>query len=275
MKIEQIRQMLIEGTPVIGSQVVEMRSSAIAEMYSAIGFDFILIDQEHSAIDLSEAAEIIRVARLCRIAPFVRIPEIAYSAVTRPLDQGAQGIVVPRVTCRDQVLEVLDMMKYHPQGHRGAALGGPSAGYRQVNPREFVDRANGLTMLVIQVESESAVREIDKIITVPGVDVALVGPSDLSLSAGCVGDFDDDLVVSLIQTVIDKCKAHGVTPGLAGCSLDLFRNWICEGMKFFWVGNDVSMIMTYGRQVVENLRECYRQSVGEFDIVRRVEERTP
>ncbi|NPV54312.1 MAG: hypothetical protein HPY71_12475 [Firmicutes bacterium] len=257
MNIEQIRQALASGGLVIGSEVNEMRSPAIAEIYAAAGFDYIMIDQEHTAIDLSEVAGIIRVARLSGIAPFVRVPEIDYNVICRPLDQGAQGIVVPRVTSRDQVLEVLDMIRYHPKGRRGLAVGGPSVGYRDINAQEFVDRANNSIMLVVQIESEAAVRDIDSIISVPGVDVAFVGPVDLSLSVGRPCEFTDEKVVSLIQEVVDKCREHRVVSGIALFDLDLIAKWISAGMRFFWVGNEVVMILSQGRQIVQGLREFF------------------
>lgn len=254
MNIREIRQTLASDGLVLGLEVNEMRSPAIAQIYAAAGFDFIMIDQEHTSIELQDVARISTVANLCNIAPFVRIPEISYSSVCRVLDQGVQGIVVPRVTHRDQVLEVLDMIRYHPQGHRGLAIVGPNTQYRGADGQEFVDNANRSIMLVVQIESDVAVKSIDDILTVPGVDVAFVGPVDLSLSVGLPGNVDHPKVDELIQEVVAKARENGIASGLAMADIGLLKKWIKVGARFLWMGNEAIMIIQKGREYVHTLR---------------------
>ena len=234
-----------------------MRLPVIAEIYAAAGFDFIMIDNEHTAISISETVEIMRVARLCNIAPFVRIPEIEYSSINRMLDHGAQGIIAPRVTKRDQVIDLIDIMRYPPDGSRGFGPSGSCTGYcnlLDIDGKEFVGRTNSSIMLVVMIESESAVNDIDDIISVPGVDIVLVGPNDLSLTLGCPCQIYDERMVSLIYEVIEKSKKHGIASGCAGYDVDGFLKWINAGMQFFWVASEVGMILSQGRQIVKNLR---------------------
>lgn len=254
MRIEQIRNTLSSGGLVIGGEVIEMKSPAIAEIYAAAGFDFIMIDNEHTAFDLSQTVEIIRVAKLCGIAPFVRVPEIEYHIINRLLDQGAEGIIIPRVTSGDQVTEVIDMIRYHPLGRRGWGPSGICTGYRNFNPKEYIEHTNKSIMLIIQIESRDAVKNIDNIISVPGIDAVVVGANDLSITVKRPCKLYDKEMISLIQIVTDKCKKYGVISGTAGYDLNGFIDWIKGGMQFFWVANEVEMILSQGQKIVKKLR---------------------
>ena len=259
MRIEKIRETLNSGGLVLGGEVMAFKSPVAAEIYEAAGFDFIMIDNEHSAFDLSETAEIIRVANLCEIAPFVRVPEIGYHIINRLLDQGVKGIVIPRVTSRKQVVEVVDMMRYYPKGKRGFGPQG-SAGYRDFDPEEYIEHANKSIMLVIQLESESAINDIDNIISVPGIDVVLIGANDLSLTVGKPCQLYDKKIVSLIQKVVDKCAEHEVISGIAGYDINGFLDWIKTGMQFFWVVNEIQMILSQGQKILKKLRDPLDES---------------
>ena len=260
MGIEEIKDKILSSDIIIGGQVVEMRSTVISEIYAAAGFDFILIDQEHSAIDLSEASEIIRVARLCNIAPFIRVPEISYQCINPLLDQGVQGIVVPRVTSRNQVIELLEMIRYYPLGRRGWGPSGACVGYSNYNASEYINHANKSIILAIQLESESAINDIDNIISVPGIDVVIVGANDLSLTLGRPCQLNHQKIISLVNKVIDKCKKYKVVPGIAGCDMDGFCKWVSSGIRFLWVQNEVKMILSQSLQAVQKLKESERRT---------------
>jgi 2-keto-3-deoxy-L-rhamnonate aldolase RhmA len=254
MDIKQIRETLHRGGIVLGSEVNEVRSPAIAEIYAAAGLDFILVDMEHTSFTLSEAAQIFRVARNCGIVPLVRIPQIDYSVICRNLDQGAKGIIVPRVSSRKEVLEVLDIMKYPPRGRRGIYPGGTSVGYRALSAVDFVKEQNDSILLVIQIESETAVRKLDEIITVPGIDVVLVGPADLSLSIGLPGDFHHEKVATLMKEIVEKCTQNGIPSGVAHWDPKYAQLWRKEGMQFFWINNDVNMLLAGAKTIVQEMR---------------------
>jgi len=257
VKIEKIRDTLNSGGLVIGGEVIIMESPAIAEIYAAAGFDFIMIDNEHTALDLSQTVEIVRVANLCKIAPFVRVPEIEYHIINRLLDQGVKGIVIPRVTGKEQVIKVLDMMRYYPQGERGWGPSGSCTGYGDFDPEKYIDHANKSIMLVIQIESKDAIKDIDSIVSIPGVDVALIGANDLSLTAEKPCQLYDKEVVSLMQKVVDKCREYGITSGIAGYDINGYLDWIKAGMQFFWVANEVQMILSEGQKIVKKLRDFH------------------
>ncbi|MCR4425103.1 MAG: aldolase/citrate lyase family protein [Firmicutes bacterium] len=254
MNILELKKTLASGGVVLGSEVHELAMPAIAELYAAAGFDFIMVDCEHTSIDLSAAVEIFRVARGNQIAPFIRVAEVDYALICRALDQGANGIIVPRVTCREQVAEAASMVRYPPTGRRGIYAGGSPASYRDMDPNEYVRWANDAIMLAIMLESKEAIDGIDNIISVPGVDLVLVGPADLSLSIGHPFEFEHPLEVSLMRKVVQKCRDRNIPCGCAYWDVDLAKFWVNEGMQFVWIGNEVNMIASCSKDIIARFR---------------------
>lgn len=255
MDIKNLRKTLQQGGMVIGSEVNEIRSSAIAEIYAAAGLDFIVVDMEHTSFTLSEATQIFRMARNCGISPLVRIPVIEYEVICRNLDQGARGIIVPRITSSEEVWQVIDIMKYHPKGQRGFYPGGTAASYCPVSPADFIQDQNENTLLIIQIENQEAVQKLDSILSIPGIDVILIGPADLSLSIGHPCEFFHEEVLSLMRKVIHRCHDFKIPCGVAYADPQLAKSWKKEGVQFFWVNSDINMLFTGAKAIVTEMRE--------------------
>ena len=210
MNTKNLRKILKEDGIIVGSEVNEVRSPAIAEIYASAGLDFIVVDMEHTSFSLSEASQIYRVARNCGISPLVRIPTIEYSVICRNLDQGAQGIIVPRVSSKEEVLQVVDMMKYPPYGQRGLYPGGTISQFSPIPARDIIQNQNEDILLIIQIESEKAVEKLDEILSISEIDVILFGPADLSISIGHPCEFLHEEVLSLMRKGIQKCREVGI-----------------------------------------------------------------
>ncbi|NLJ49531.1 MAG: hypothetical protein GX428_08105 [Candidatus Atribacteria bacterium] len=253
MDIKNLRKNLQQGKIVVGSEVNEVRSPAIAEIYAAAGLDFIVVDMEHTSFTISEASQIYRMARNCGIAPIVRIPVIEYEVICRNLDQGARGIVVPRITSSEEILQVIEIMKYPPKGKRGLYPGGTAVGYYPTTPADFIQDQNESTLLIVQIENHQAVQNLDSILSIPEIDVILIGPADLSLSIGHPCEFFDEDVLSLMKKVIHKCRNFKVPSGVAYADPNLAKSWIPEGVQFFWVNSDINMLLTGAKAVVAEM----------------------
>ena len=189
MRRNDLRQRLKRGETVIGTMVQEVRTPSIAQILKQVGFDFFMLDMEHGAFNLETAAEIIRAARLAGIPPLVRVAGPQYELIGRILDQGAIGVMLPRVESRVEVELLVQSIKYPPLGKRGMSSDAPHSGYDFKPLAEFVQMNNEDTIAIAQIERKAAIENIDDILSTPGVDVALVGPEDLSVSLGL--DEDD------------------------------------------------------------------------------------
>jgi len=160
---------------------------AIGEIMAGIGFDWLTIDLEHSAITLGECQHLIQAIELRGCVPLVRVGENDPNLVKRVMDAGAHGVIVPMVNSRAEAEQAVKSVKYPPVGFRGVGYGRAQGyglhfdAYREWNTRE--------TLVIVQIEHIRAVEQMAEILTVPGVDAFIVGPYDLSASLGIPGEF--------------------------------------------------------------------------------------
>ena len=253
MRDNIVRAKLKRGEPVIGTMVTDFSSPAIALLLADAGFDFFFIDMEHGVYDLETVATIIRVARLANIVPLVRVPDAEYHLIARALDAGAMGVMVPRVETRETVERSVAALRYPPVGERGCATGRGNNDYINAPPWEHTRHANDNILAVMQIERQAAIEKIDDLLSVPGVDVALIGPHDLTLSLGAP-DPQDAMVQDAIQKVVDAAKRHGVASGIHLRDAAQVKAWQVRGMTMLTCSTEIDFIRSGARAVVETLR---------------------
>lgn len=241
MRENKVKSALAAGKSAIGTMVVEMRSPAVAILLANAGFDYMFLDMEHGTYDLVMASDIIKSARLAGIVPFVRVPDALYDKIARILDAGAMGIMAPRVETRETVERVVEAVRYPPLGKRGISIGKGNNDYQNAGLREFVDHANRNNMVILQIERKEAVDHIDDLLSVPGVDVALIGPFDLSLSLGA-NDIHDAIVAEAIGKVVEAGKRHNVATGIHVRDIKMVEHWASKGMRLLTYSTDLNFI---------------------------------
>jgi 2-dehydro-3-deoxyglucarate aldolase/4-hydroxy-2-oxoheptanedioate aldolase len=238
----RLKRLLREGKSAIGTMVVEVRQASIMQVLSNAGLDFVIIDNEHGAFNIETISHLSRAARQVGVTPIVRVPEWSYAHVTQPLDSGAQAIMAPRITDPGQVRELVQMMKYPPIGRRGSVV---ARGHTDLKAGSIVDvmnDANEESMLIVQIETKQALEGIDAILAVPGVDVALVGPTDLSVALGIPGKMTDPTLVAAITSVIEACGRSNIHPAIHMNDLTLASHWASKGMKLVSFNSEVGML---------------------------------
>jgi 2-keto-3-deoxy-L-rhamnonate aldolase RhmA len=238
----RLKRLLREGKSVIGTMLVEIRQPSVMQMLANAGLDFVIIDNEHGAFNIETISTLSRAARQVGVTPVVRVPEWSYAHIVQPLDSGAQAIMAPRITDANQVREILQMMKYPPQGRRGSVV---ARGHTDLKGGSVVDvmkDANEESMLVVQIETRQALESMDQILAVPGVDAALVGPTDLSVALGVPGKMTDPILVSAINSAIEACRRAGVFPAIQMNDLTLASHWAEKGMKIVSFNSEVGML---------------------------------
>ena len=238
----RLKRSLKDGKAVIGTMLVEIRQPSIMQVIANCGLDFVIIDNEHGGFSIETISDLSRAARSVGVTPVVRVPEWSYAHVTQPLDSGAQAIMAPRITEAGQVEQILHMMKYPPLGRRGSVV---ARGHTDLKAGSIVDvmkDANEESMLVVQIETRQALEEIDRILSVPGVDVAFVGPTDLSVALGIPGKMTDPILVNAIMAVMDACVRHNVVPAIQMNDLTLAAHWAEKGMKMVSFSSEIGML---------------------------------
>lgn len=194
----------------IGSWVT-LPDTAVAEIMSKSGFDWLAVDMEHSVITLDKAQEIVRIIQLCGIEPLVRVEENSASLIKRVMDTGAHGVIVPMVNSREDALKAVNAVKYPPIGKRGVGLA-RAQGYG-LGFQEYKNWINKNSIVIVQIEHVEAVENLEDILGVEGVDGFIVGPYDLSASLGIPGDFKNSRVESALREIIQVSRKIGKTAG--------------------------------------------------------------
>jgi 2-keto-3-deoxy-L-rhamnonate aldolase RhmA len=249
------RARLTRGELSLGIGVRMARGIEIARAMATAGFDWLFVDMEHGTIDLDEAAQMAVAALDAGIAAIPRVPAGQFSLATRLLDGGAAGIVMPHVDTPDQAREIVDRLKYPPQGHRSVAGAMAQLGYRSVPLAEATRNLNAETLVVVMIETPEAVRNADAIAAIPGIDVLLIGTNDLSMELGHPGELAHAKVHAAYETVIAACKKHGKWAGMGGVyTEDLMSRYVGMGCRFLLGGNDFSFVMAAAQQRTKFLR---------------------
>ncbi|PLR78960.1 hypothetical protein CU633_02730 [Bacillus sp. V3-13] len=182
MRINKVKQRLKKGERTLGI-FLNIFSPALVEMIGLAGFDFVVIDNEHGGFSDSEIEHLIRAADCVDIIPIVRI-SYDPSCIQKTLDRGAGGIQIPMVKTKKQAEEIVRKAKYPPVGERGTTYSIRTANYGRLGGEDFLDHENENLLIIVQIETPEAVENFDEIMSVPGIDVAFIGPLDLAVSSG-------------------------------------------------------------------------------------------
>jgi 2-keto-3-deoxy-L-rhamnonate aldolase RhmA len=246
----RVKEILKGGGTVIGCQVAEVRSPNIALLYGTAGFDFIFIDMEHGGFDLETVGDFITASKAANIVPVVRVPALDEHFLSRPLDLGAAGLMVPHVNSKEQVRKIIDCTKYKPVGNRGLAPLRAHANFSKVNVPDFMREANENTMIVIMVEDDNAIENIEDLLSEEGVDVAFMGTMDLSQNLGIPGQVRHPEILKRVDRVIAACEKNDVAFGMPVNNPDSYQ----KGIRFLFAASDIELIVSGGMKVIRDLR---------------------
>lgn len=255
MRENRTKKLLKEGKYAIGIMVSEIRTPGIAQMLATAGFDFFVIDTEHSPFTLETVQDMVWAARAGGITPIVRVPtRYGHHNLSRPLDSGAEGLLVPQVETREEVEQIIKATKYYPLGERGMALRRTPTGFASFKGEEVTKWANENTLIILQIESKEAIDNIESLI-MPGVDACLIGPNDLSQSLGIPGDTKHPLVQEYVDKFAQKCLKLNVPCGIHLPTPDALQPWIEKGMKLLMCSSDINLIVDGGKKIVDTLKQ--------------------
>ena len=250
-----MKRALLNGDVVFGPMVSEIRSPGIAILFAQAGFDYFFIDLEHSCFSLETVSDMVMAARAADIPVIVR-PSRRKSAnyLSRPLDIGASGLLVPQIRTRQETEEVVRWSRYQPIGSRGMALSRQHTFFQSGNAPDSMNQLNEQILIAIQIENRDALANLDDILSVPGIDAAFVGPGDLAAALGRPGDSSHPEVEEAIQQVIDVSRKKDLIPGIFTGSIEKATYWIDQGMKMIGYCTDIALIQRVCKSSVQALR---------------------
>lgn len=208
MRPNAIRQKLASGETVMGMMHFTA-SPMIVEVMASAGLDFFIIDFEHSPIDITMAAHLVRAGDAAGIAPLLRIPEVDAGLVKKVLNLGVQGIVLPHGT-RQSCEALLRAVRFEPEGIRGSCPAVRQANYGPPDWKEFQTEANREILVIPLIEDPATVEDMEALAAMPGLDVFFLGPFDFSIAAGVPGaGFDHPILAQAIERMIAIARRHG------------------------------------------------------------------
>lgn len=215
MRENTLKQKLQDGKAAFGVMLT-FPSAPMVEMLGHLGYDWILIDNEHGSVTVENSEDMIRAAELTGMAPIVRPVSNKPEIIAPFLDRGAWGVQIPHVNTADEAHAAVDAVKYPLQGHRGVFSGGRPGEYGFAgNTAEYVEDANRNTLVCLMIEEVEAIENLEEMVAVDGVDVFFIGSGDLSASMGYAGQQTHPEVQAMMERGITVIREAGK---VAGCS---------------------------------------------------------
>jgi 4-hydroxy-2-oxoheptanedioate aldolase len=205
------------------------------------GFDWFMIDTEHSQVNPETVAAMVAVLGEGGPTPLIRVGNIDQYLIKQALDSGAHGVLVPLVSTEAQARAAVAYAKYPPDGVRGAAAAASSRYGTELST--YLRTANAETLVGVQIETKEALDHLEAIAAVDGVDLLFVGPTDLTLSLGLLDDRRNPKVRDAMRAVIAACERHGKVPGTLVIGLEEKRTAVELGFRFISLASDVRFLL--------------------------------
>lgn len=226
--------------PPIGTWIMSA-SPLVAEAVGCAGFDFGVIDMEHSPLDLGDVVHLLQAVGNTKMVPVVRVPWNDAVTVKRVLDAGASTLLFPFVQNADEARRAVAATRYPPDGQRGMA--GMSRASRFGTRADFVQSANREMGVIVQLESPEALDALDQIAAVPGVDALFVGPADLSAAMGYPGHAMHPAVMDRMTRAARRAADLGMPMGTLGGTTQVAAQYRAAGYSFVALGADLGLLM--------------------------------
>lgn len=247
------KQKLNEGVCVLGTMLSEVSTPNVARMMHACGFEFLIIDCEHGPFDLSQTSAIVAVCSGIGLPVIIRIPAANRELITKYMDMGATGLLLPMTSTAEQARELVKYAKYAPLGQRGISIQRAHTGYNPPPLNQYLQDANNSTVLFAQIETREGVRNIEEILGVEGMDGAFLGPNDLAGDYGCPGVLDNPQVEEGINHVLSAALKLKKPCGFISSSISLLGKWRSRGMTILSCNSEIGMMMNAGKQIVKEV----------------------
>ena len=232
--------------------VVTFADAAVTEVLAAAGFDFIWIDGEHGIIDRKTAQDHIIAAEAHGIPALYRVPACDHAEIKRIIDLSPAGIIIPMVMNAEDAAKAVSACRYPIHG------GDRGCGFRRRfdygarDTGDYLEEAKTNPLVIIQLEHIDAVRDLDRILAVPGLGSVLIGPYDLSMSMGKPGEWHDPEVMAVFDESCRKIRAAGIPLGVyAECDFDL---WKRRGVDYMAIKNDTNAMLDGARAMIAKAR---------------------
>lgn len=187
-------------------------NESISEIFAKAGYEWVVVDLEHSSININQAEQLIRVIDLAGSKPFVRLSDHNHSQIKRVLDAGARGIIAPMVETLNQIESIISACRYPPLGSRGMGLARAQGYGENVTKKNYIKHKFNEVEIYAQIESMKGLKNCKDIFS-QDINGYFIGPYDLSASLGNPGKFDTDEFYNAEKSILSAAKLEGIKCG--------------------------------------------------------------
>lgn len=251
-------QKLAHNEPASCLSVKMTSSPMIARLAYYAGVDALYVDLEHGCIDLSACAQICLTAYDLGLTPLVRIPREGHELISRVLDNGAMGVIIPHVDSAQDARRAVKAARFPSDGQRGSINRLPHLGYQHIPASVLHKALNDQTLVIAMIESSAGLDHVQEIASVPGIDLLWIGMNDLSADLGLPGNYAAPAIIEAARRVAIAAQCYAKHWGIAGLSShrDLLASYAAQGASFFSLGSDAILF-----------DNAVRRSVHDFDAI--------
>jgi 2-dehydro-3-deoxyglucarate aldolase/4-hydroxy-2-oxoheptanedioate aldolase len=250
MRTNRVKRALAGGDLAIGTMIFEFTTPGIGRIAALAGAEFIIYDMEHTGWSMETIRTLMATSRAADTVPIVRVPATQYHLLSRPLDAGAMGLMVPMVETEEQAQLIVRSARYPPDGARGAAFAIAHDDYEGGDIVAKMRSANDEILLIAQIETAAGVEEAEGIAAVSGIDVLWIGHFDLTASLGIPGQFDHPDYLRAVERVLEACHRHGKTPGIMAAGIDTAISLLGQGFRAVAYSGD---LWIYGQALKQGI----------------------
>ena len=238
----KLKNKVISRDKLRGAMIFEFFSPGIPIILKNAGCEFIIFDMEHGGLSLEQFKVLATISNSNNISPLIRIPEVSYNYVARALDLGAAGIMTPMVNSSEETIKIVKSSKYPPEGIRGAGFGFAHDNYNNQNPLAYIQNANNELINIIQIETKSALENVESIAEINGVDCLWVGHFDLTNFLGIPGNFTSPIYLDAIKRVVEAGKANSKSLGIMVNNNEELEMYSRMGFNMIAVGTEMNIL---------------------------------
>jgi 4-hydroxy-2-oxoheptanedioate aldolase len=251
MPRNRFKHAIASATTPIGTWLVSGAAST-AEAMGCAGFDFVVLDMEHTPVDMAQFVEILRTIQGTPAGVVTRLPWNDMVTVKRVLDAGAQTLMFPFVQSADEARRAVSYTRYPPEGVRGVAAVHRASRHGTV--ANYHRQAAAELCVIVQIETLSALEQLPAIAAVPGVDSLFIGPADLAASMGFLGNMTHASVLAKLKEGAQACRRAGKPVGIVGPNPDVVAQFLGFGFTWVAIASDIGMMVGRAQEWITKLR---------------------
>lgn len=256
MRDNPIKRTLESGGHALGTMVFEFFTPGIAQICRQAGAEFVIYDMEHSASGFESIRAQMSFCRGIGLVPIVRVPASQYDYISRALDAGAMGIMVPMVETPEQAAFIVQSTRYPPSGRRGAAFGFAHDDFTGGDVVGKIRAAHSRTLVICLIETAKGIENADKIAATDGVDICWLGHFDLTNFLGIPGAFADKRFVKAVDRLLAACRRHGKVAGFMAADDAWAKAYLKKGFRIIAYGVDVHLLQAALKSGIEGMRKA-------------------